>query len=77
MSLVVSTINSIYLRVSERERLIRMLKRGDNIQESYRRVIHDSGHFSGVASIADLNISWENDIELSYEAILKFIDDCV
>lgn len=44
---------SIYLEVSQRERLIRMLKRGDNIHESYRRTIHDEGHFSGVAQNVD------------------------
>lgn len=49
----VQDVFSIYLEVEQRERLIRMLKRGDNIHESYRRSIHDEGHFSGLSQNVD------------------------
>lgn len=55
-----SDICSIYLEVSQRERLIRMLKRGDNIHESYRRTVHDEGHFSGISQNVDYVIDAEH-----------------
>jgi guanylate kinase len=68
-----SNIYSIYTRVGENERMIRMLKRGDNINEAYRRVIHDSGHFSGLENLVDLSIFVERDPEIYMEAITEFI----
>lgn len=55
----VPDVTSIYLDVSQRERLIRMLKRGDNIHESYRRSTHDEGHFSGIYQVVDYVIDGE------------------
>ena len=46
-------ITSFYLKVEERERVTRMMKRGDNVMESFRRVISDQGLFSGVENEVD------------------------
>lgn len=39
---------SFYVKTSERERFIRMLNRGDEIMECFRRVISDQGVFQNV-----------------------------
>lgn len=41
-------IISFYIRVPRKDRLIRILKRGDNIEEAYRRNLSDVGMFDGV-----------------------------
>lgn len=38
-------IISFYIKVDERERLIRMVKRGDNLLEVFRRIFSDQGVF--------------------------------
>lgn len=39
---------SVYLEVDRRSRLINILKRGDDIEEAYRRSLSDVGQFDGV-----------------------------
>lgn len=39
---------SVYLKVSRRERLIRLLNRGDDIEEAYRCSVSDLGQFDGI-----------------------------
>jgi guanylate kinase len=39
---------SIYLKVHERERLLRLTKRGDNIDEIFRRIVADRLDFKGI-----------------------------
>ena len=39
---------SIYLNVPRRDRLIKLLQRGDDIEEAYRRSLSDVGQFDGV-----------------------------
>ena len=46
-------IISFYLKVPERERVARMMKRGDNVMESFRRTISDQGLFSGIENEVD------------------------
>ena len=41
-------ITCFYIKVDERERMIRMMKRGDIVMEAIRRIISDSGLFSGI-----------------------------
>lgn len=41
-------IISFYINVPRRDRLIKILQRGDNIEESYRRNLSDVGMFDGV-----------------------------
>jgi len=44
---------SILIDVDRRSRLINNLKRGDNIEEAYRRSLSDVGQFDGVANEVD------------------------
>jgi guanylate kinase len=44
---------SIYLKVDRRSRLIKILNRGDDIEESYRRNLSDVGQFDGVEDEVD------------------------
>lgn len=74
----VGDVFSIYLEVDQRERLIRMLKRGDSIHESYRRSIHDEGHFSGIKKnvdlIIDAGVSEKEDIlNMTLNAIREYL----
>lgn len=46
----------VYLNVPRRDRLIKILKRGDNIEESYRRNLSDVGQFDGFVNEADIVI---------------------
>lgn len=39
---------SFYIQVEERERVRRMMERGDNVMESFRRIISDQGSFNGI-----------------------------
>ena len=47
----------IYLALEERERLIRMLRRGDDILECFRRVISDQGVFQNIEDDCDFTIN--------------------
>lgn len=49
-------IMSSYVRVPRRERLIRILNRGDDIEEAYRRSLSDVGMFDGIADEVDFII---------------------
>lgn len=40
---------SFYINVPRRDRLIKILQRGDNIEEAYRRSLSDVGQFDGVS----------------------------
>lgn len=48
---------SIYLDVDRRSRLIKMLERGDDIEEAYRRNLTDVGEFDGVSDEVDIIIN--------------------
>lgn len=52
-------IASYYIKVPQRDRLIKILQRGDNIYESMRRSISDLGMFDGIEDEVDYVI--END----------------
>lgn len=41
-------IVSFYINVPRRDRLIKILQRGDNIEEAYRRSLSDVGQFDGI-----------------------------
>ena len=55
-SIVPFVMMSVYVRVPRRERLIRILKRGDDIEEAYRRSLSDVGMFDGIADEVDFVI---------------------
>lgn len=41
-------IISFYIKVDRRDRLIKILQRGDEIEEAYRRSLSDVGQFDGI-----------------------------
>lgn len=54
-----SEYRTIYLCVDRRTRLIETLKRGDNIEEAYRRSLSDVGQFDNVRREVDIVIENE------------------
>lgn len=58
----------VYIKIPRRDRLIKILQRGDNIEEAYRRSLSDVGQFDGIQDEADLII--END---GYKKTIKNI----
>ena len=46
-------VTSFYIEVSRRDRLIKILQRGDNIEEAYRRSLSDVGQFDGIEDEVD------------------------
>lgn len=44
---------SFYIKVPRRDRLIKILQRGDNIEEAYRRSLSDVGQFDGIEDEVD------------------------
>lgn len=47
-------IFAVYINVPRRDRLIKILQRGDNIEEAYRRNVSDVGQFDGIEDEVDL-----------------------
>ena len=52
-------ITSFYIDVPRRDRLIKLLQRGDSIEESYRRNVSDVGMFDGIEDEVDFVIDNE------------------
>lgn len=50
-------LTSVYLNVPRRDRLIQLLKRGDDIEEAYRRSLSDVGQFDGVENEVDVVVN--------------------
>ena len=50
----------VYLRVSESERLQRMINRGDSLEATSERIIHDREAFADVEDMADFVIDNDN-----------------
>ena len=50
---------SFYISVPRRDRLIKILQRGDNIEEAYRRNLSDIGQFDGIGD--EVNFIIHND----------------
>ena len=46
-------VTSFYINVHRRDRLIKILQRGDNIEEAYRRSLSDVGQFDGIEDEVD------------------------
>lgn len=53
-------IRAFYINVPRRDRLIKILQRGDNIEEAYRRSLSDVGQFDGIADEIDYIIDNKN-----------------
>lgn len=71
------SVISFYINVPRRDRLIKILQRGDNIEEAYRRSLSDVGQFDGIVDEVDhviTNHNYQKSIEeMSYE-IKQIID---
>lgn len=46
-------VTSFYINVPRRDRLIKILQRGDDIEEAYRRSLSDVGQFDGIEDEVD------------------------
>lgn len=69
-------IFAIYINVPRRDRLIKILQRGDNIEESYRRNLSDLGQFDGIQDEVDAiinNPNYEKDIHTMTMEVLNLI----
>jgi guanylate kinase len=68
-------VKSFYIKVDERNRVIRMMKRGDNIMESFRRIICDQGMFSGIEYEVDYVIpNPDGELDLAVEKIVNILN---
>lgn len=65
-------VTSFYIKVPRRDRLIKILQRGDNIDESYRRNLSDVGQFDGVEDEVDYVIKNDN-YKFSIEQMGEFV----
>ena len=67
-------VTSFYIRVPRRDRLIKALTRGDDIDRSYQRSLSDIGEFTGVADEVDFiidNPGYKHTVEELTEQILS------
>lgn len=66
-------IISFYLNVPRRDRLIKILQRGDNIEEAYRRSLSDVGQFDGIEDEVDFMLYNDNYIKSPEDIALEII----
>ena len=67
-------IISFYINVPRRDRLIKILQRGDNIEEAYRRSLSDVGMFDGISDEVDFvidNAGYKKSIEAMTKEVLS------
>ena len=64
-------VTSFFIKTPERERLIRMAKRGDEIMEIFRRLISDNGTFNNIEDEVDYVINNKNIDEAVKEIVGK------
>lgn len=71
---------SIYLHVDRRSLMMNILKRGDDIDEAYRRNLSDVGQFDGIAAEVDYvidNSNYKMNVDEVLECINKIMGDVV
>ena len=69
-------ILSFYINVPRRDRLIKILQRGDSIEESYRRNLSDVGMFDGIEDEVDFviyNDGYNKSIEEMAKEVLHLV----
>lgn len=71
-----SHVISFYINVPRRDRLIKILQRGDSIEESYRRNLSDVGQFDGIEDEVDF-VLHNNGYNKSIEEMAKEVLDCL
>ena len=67
---------SFYIKIPRRDRLIKILQRGDDIEESYRRNVSDVGMFDGIEDEVDYvicNYGYKKSIKEMSEEIMQCI----
>ena len=67
-------IISFYIYVDERERLIRMMRRGDNLMEVFRRIFSDQGVFQGIKNEVDYIIENKN-LDMATSKIISILEE--
>ena len=70
-------VTSFYIKVERRDRLIKLLQRGDDIEEAYSTSLSDVGMFDGIADEADytmLNPHYEYSPETMAKAIVDLMN---
>lgn len=72
---------AVYIDVPRRDRLIKILQRGDNIEEAYRRSLSDVGMFDGIKDEAncliqnpDYMLSLDNIAEQVHARYMEYIN---
>lgn len=69
-------IYTVYVKISRRDRLIKILQRGDDIEEAYRRSLSEVGQFDGIEDEVDLvveNTGYKQSVaEIAEEVYSKF-----
>lgn len=71
------TTISFYINVPRRDRLIKILQRGDDIEEAYRRSLSDVGQFDGIEDEVDYvinNEGYKKSIEEMSREVMKETD---
>jgi guanylate kinase len=71
------TVISFYINVPRRDRLIKILQRGDDIEEAYRRSLSDVGQFDGIEDEVDYvinNEGYAKSIEEMSREVIKEVD---
>lgn len=71
------TTVSFYINVPRRDRLIKILQRGDDIEEAYRRSLSDVGQFDGIEDEVDYvinNDGYKKSIEEMSKEVMKEVD---
>lgn len=69
---------SFYIKVPREDRMIKMLQRGDDIEEAYRRSLSDVGMFTGIEDEVDHvieNIGYRYTVEDVANIIVKCIKE--
>lgn len=68
---------SFFIEAPERVRLKRMVDRGDNLMEIFRRIFSDQGVFQGIEDEVDYIINNNRPIEETIKNILSLLGDTV
>lgn len=70
-------ITTFYIKVPRRDRLIKILQRGDEVDEAIRRNQSDVGQYDGIEDEVDCileNNNYENSPEIMVEKIISYIE---
>lgn len=67
---------AFYIRVPRRERLIKLLQRGDDIEEAYCRSLSDVGRFDGIEDEVDFvldNAGYRHSVESMAAGVIELL----